>query len=90
MEEMAISKFKATCLAVLDRVRKTGKPVRITRFGHPVAEVVPPGAARSEPRLGTGIGSAIILGDIVGPAGDASDWEVVRDPDAVLDPTKRK
>ena len=87
---MAISKFKATCLAVLDRVRKTGKPVRITRFGHPIAEVVPPGAATSEPRLGTGIGSAIILGDIVGPIGDASDWEAVSDPDSVLDPKQRK
>jgi antitoxin (DNA-binding transcriptional repressor) of toxin-antitoxin stability system len=71
-------------------VAKTGKPVPITRFGHAVAEIVPPGAARSEPRLGTGIGSAIIHGDIVGPIGDASDWEVVRDPDSVLDPKNRK
>ena len=37
MEEMAISRFKATCLAVLERVRKTRKPVRVTRFGVPVA-----------------------------------------------------
>jgi prevent-host-death family protein len=41
MREIAISKFKATCLAVLEDVRKTGAPVRITRFGKPVAEVVP-------------------------------------------------
>ncbi len=90
MEEIAISKFKATCLAVLDRVRKTGKAVRITRFGQVVAEVVPPGGARSAPRLGTGIGSAVIAGDIVGPNVDASEWEAVRDPDAVLDPKQRK
>ena len=44
MEEMAISKFKATCLAVLERVRKTGEPVLVTRFGHPIAEIVAPGA----------------------------------------------
>ena len=42
MEEIAISKFKATCLAVLEKVRKTGKPILVTRFGQPVAEVVPP------------------------------------------------
>ena len=42
MEEIAISKFKATCLAVLERVRKTGKPVLVTRFGEPMAELVPP------------------------------------------------
>ena len=42
MEEIAISKFKATCLSVMERVRKTKKPVRVTRFGEPVAEIVPP------------------------------------------------
>ena len=42
MQELAISKFKATCLAVLEEVRKTGTPVLITRFGKPVAEIVPP------------------------------------------------
>jgi prevent-host-death family protein len=40
MREIAISKFKATCLAVLEDVRRTGAPVRVTRFGRPVAEVV--------------------------------------------------
>jgi prevent-host-death family protein len=44
MEEIAISKFKATCLAVLERVRRTGKPIRVTRFGQVVAAVVPPEA----------------------------------------------
>jgi prevent-host-death family protein len=39
MEEIAISKFKATCLAVLENVRRTGKTVLITRFGEPVARV---------------------------------------------------
>src|SRR5436309_12337738 len=53
METMAISKFKATCLATLERVRRTGRPLRVTRFGKPVADVVPPAtptiAARAEP-----------------------------------------
>jgi antitoxin (DNA-binding transcriptional repressor) of toxin-antitoxin stability system len=80
MEEMAISKFKATCLAVLERVRKTGKPVRVTRFGQVVAEIVPPGGARSSPRLGTGMGMGAVLGDIVGPTGDESDWEAAQNP----------
>jgi prevent-host-death family protein len=43
METMSISSFKAQCLAVLDRVAKTGQPVLITRRGEPIAEVVPPG-----------------------------------------------
>lgn len=80
MDEIAISKFKATCLAVLERVRKTGKAIRVTRFGQVVAEVVPPGGARRAPRLGTGVGSGVILGDIVGPTGDESDWDAAREP----------
>jgi prevent-host-death family protein len=41
-ETMSVSKFKATCLAVLERVRATGQPVLVTKFGTPVAQVLPP------------------------------------------------
>jgi prevent-host-death family protein len=79
MEEIAISKFKATCLAVLARVRKTGKPILVTRFGEPVAEVAPPSPPQRPKReLGTMRGSARIVGDIVSPASDEDDWEVLR------------
>jgi prevent-host-death family protein len=77
MEEIAISKFKATCLEVLERVRRTRKPVMVTRFGKPVAEVVAPSAPiRKGGRLGSMAGSVKTLGDIVGPASDPDDWEV--------------
>jgi prevent-host-death family protein len=79
MEELAISKFKATCLAVLERVRKTGEPVLITRFGHPVAEVVAPGALKPIRRLGTMAGTGRVVGDIVAPIGDESDWEAAQE-----------
>ena len=79
MEEIAISKFKATCLAVLERVRKTGKPILVTRFGQPIAEIVPPSVPEQPKReLGTLRGSFRILGDIVSPASDEEDWEVLR------------
>ncbi len=80
MEEIAISKFKATCLAVLERVRKTGKPVLVTRFGEPVAQVGPPAPARAgKPWLGSLSGTMRIVGDIVAPVSDPDDWEVLRD-----------
>jgi prevent-host-death family protein len=83
MNEIAISKFKATCLEVLERVHKTKQPIRVTRFGKPVADIVPPQTQTSRiRRLGTGVGSGRILGDIVGPIGDESDWDAARDPDA--------
>ncbi len=82
MEQIAISKFKATCLAVLDRVSKTGEPVLVTRFGKPVATIMPPVTTQRVPRFGTGIGSAEILGDIVGSISDESDWEAAREPES--------
>jgi prevent-host-death family protein len=79
MEEIAISKFKATCLEVIERVRRTRTPVRVTRFGKPVAEVTPPSISeRKGARTGSMVGTARIKGDIVSPAGDPDDWEVLR------------
>lgn len=79
VEQIAISKFKATCLAVLERVRKTGKPVLVTRFGEPVAQIDPPEVAEPVTRkLGSMRGTAQILGDIISPASDEDDWEVLR------------
>jgi prevent-host-death family protein len=79
MEEIAISKFKATCLAVLEKVRKTGKPVLVTRFGQPVAEVVPPPVPKRPANwIGSFADTARIVGDIVSPASDEDEWEVLR------------
>jgi prevent-host-death family protein len=79
MEEIAISKFKATCLAVLESVRRTGKTVLVTRFGEPVAEVVPPHKSRKPKAwVGSLAGTGQINGDIVSPAGAEDDWEALR------------
>jgi hypothetical protein len=77
MEEMAISKFKATCLATLERVRKTRKPILVTRFGHPVAQVGPPSISpRPGGWSGSMAGTGRILGDIVSPATEDTEWNV--------------
>jgi antitoxin (DNA-binding transcriptional repressor) of toxin-antitoxin stability system len=89
MEQIAISKFKATCLAVLERVRKTGQPILVTRFGQPIAEINPPCRTKRSIRLGGGIGTVEILGDIVGPTGNISDWEAARDPEPDADPEEK-
>lgn len=52
MEEIAISKFKGTWLAVLERVNNTGEPILVTRFGKPVATIMPPGIAQHVTRSG--------------------------------------
>ena len=80
MKEMAISEFKAKCLAVLEQVRKTRKPVRITRHGKPVAEVVPPTPAVDRSKwIGSLEGSMEFRGDIISPANNESEWEVLQD-----------
>jgi prevent-host-death family protein len=80
MQEIAISKFKATCLGVLEKVRKTGNPVRVTRFGKPVADIVPPAVPKSRAAwLGCLRGQTEIVGDIVGPIGAFEGWTVDED-----------
>lgn len=75
---LAISRFKATCLAVLEQVRRTGRPVTVTRFGKPVARVVPPEPAAKNRRLGAYKGQIEILGDIVSPVLPLEAWEALR------------
>jgi antitoxin (DNA-binding transcriptional repressor) of toxin-antitoxin stability system len=79
MDEIAVSKFKATCLAALDRVRRTGRPLRVTRFGKPLADVVPPHAApRQDGWLGAMQGRGRVTGDLVTPVAGADEWDALR------------
>lgn len=79
MKKVAISEFKAKCLAMLEEVQKTKTPLLVTRFGEPVAEIIPPSAASSGNWMGSMKDSIKILGDIVAPATDESDWEALQD-----------
>ena len=79
METIAISKFKATCLALIEKVRRTGMPILITRKGEPVAQVIPPPKPkRPKSWLGCMSGTGEIKGDIVEPACHEYDWEVLK------------
>ena len=79
MKEVAISEFKAKCLGILEEVRKTRRPIRVTRFGKAVAEVIPPSPEKATGRrLGSMVGTGKILGDIVGPTGSWDEWDASR------------
>ena len=70
-ETIAISKFKATCLAELQRVRTTGQTVRMTRRGEPIADIVSPGPPeRSEGWPGAMSDRMRIRGDITVPSSE--------------------
>lgn len=78
MEQIKISEFKATCLAVLARVEQTGKPVLVTRFGRPVAQVTPPPQASPDAWLGAMRGKGAIIGDLIEPVAGPDEWEALQ------------
>jgi prevent-host-death family protein len=80
MSEINISEFKAKCLALVEQVHKTKKPLRITKFGKPIAEVVPYVAEnKRENWLGCMKGKMEIIGDIISPVIDENEFEAMRD-----------
>jgi prevent-host-death family protein len=75
MSSLSVSKFKATCLAVLEDVKKHKKRVLITKRGKPIAEVVPyEEATRARISLKD---TVQFVGDIVSPVAE-KDWEASR------------
>lgn len=64
------------CFAIGERVRKTKKPILITRFGKPVAEVVLPPAPKPDDWLGSLAGTGRVVADTISRANDESEWEV--------------
>jgi len=81
MRSVAISEFKATCLALIEEVRATGETLVITRRGVPIARVEPPSPTSEQPakrRLGGMRGRFAYHGDIVAPVVDPGEWEALR------------
>ena len=80
MKQVAISEFKAKCLELLEQVRRTRQPLRVTRHGKPVAEIVPAASIMSRDKwIGSMKGKIKVLGNIISPATDEEEWEALRD-----------
>jgi prevent-host-death family protein len=79
-EMVAISKFKATCLELLKKVKQTGQSLIVTRNGEPIAMVTPvPAAEKPDSWIGSFASSGRITGDILSPVMDDVDWEAMKD-----------
>ena len=77
-EVVTISKFKATCLALLSNVKDTGRSILVTRRGKPVARVTPPPEPKKpESWLGMFQSEGKIVGDVISPVVNENKWEVL-------------
>ena len=78
IQKIAISEFKAKCLSLLDQVNKTKTPLRVTRRGKPIADVIP-ASIESDERdwIGSMAERMDIVGDIVSPVIDPKEIEAL-------------
>jgi len=72
MRKMAAAQFKSQCLAVMDRVARSGRPVVITKHGKPVVKLVPV-TQNDDEIFGALSDIARITGDIENTV-PAADW----------------
>ena len=83
---MPAGEFKNRCLALMDEVNETGEEIVITKHGEPVARLAP--VREPVALLGMFRDRMSITCDIMSPAVPAVDWEVISNPDRVLDPDR--
>jgi prevent-host-death family protein len=77
VRSITATRFKAECLSLMEHVRRTGKPVLITKRGRVVAQLAPPPEDRSAPwrRLR---GSVARMGDVLSPVVRDDEIEALR------------
>jgi prevent-host-death family protein len=79
IQEIAISEFKAKCLSLLEEVSKTKTPLRVTRRGKPLADVIPASPEAEERTwIGSMSGTIEIVGDIVSPVIEIESIEALK------------
>ncbi len=80
IRKVAISEFKAKCLSLLEEVRQTKTPLRVTRRGKPIADVIP---SSPEVKERDWIGSMSdwmeITGDVLSPVIETQEIEALKD-----------
>ena len=74
MQRVPAAQFKSRCLALLDQVAESGRPVIVTKHGKPVVQIVQ--VERDEEDIfGFLAGKGRVVGDIENSV-PASDWNL--------------
>jgi prevent-host-death family protein len=71
------TEFKARCLSLMERVRKTGKSILITKRGRVIAQLTPPPPGKTKPWLRLR-GSIASMGDVLSPVVREDEIEALR------------
>ncbi|MGA1842760.1 MAG: type II toxin-antitoxin system Phd/YefM family antitoxin [bacterium] len=74
METLSVSKFKATCLSVLEEVKRQKKRIVILKRGKPIAEVIPFSYEKRDIPLKD---TVTFMGDIISPVAE-DEWEAMK------------
>jgi prevent-host-death family protein len=78
IHEVAISEFKAKCLSLLEEVSKTKTPLRVTRRGKAVADVIPAATAPEERDwIGSMSSDIEFTGEIISPVIEVQEIEAL-------------
>ena len=78
MKSMTVTEFKATCLAVIAGVERTGEGVMLLKRGRKIAEIRPASKSRARYPQETLRGTVTYLGDIISPALPPEAWDAER------------
>jgi len=74
MQKIPAAQFKAQCLAVMEQVAQSGRPVVVTKHGKPVVQIIPVASDENE-IFGFLSGQVRITGDIENTI-PLSDWNL--------------
>ena len=74
MQKIPAAQFKSQCLALMEQVAASGRPVIVTRHGKPVVQILPV-EKDAEDIFGFLAGKGRIVGDIEESV-PASDWNL--------------
>ena len=86
LQVISAGEFKNRCLAIMDEVNETGTEVLITKHDRPVSRLIP--AERSAPEMWGRYRDVVrVSGYIVSSVLPSDDWQAVRDPGHVADPS---
>ena len=74
MRKIPAAQFKSQCLAVMEQVAESGRPVVVTKHGQPVVQIIP-AESDEDDIFGFLAGKGRIIGDIESTI-PVSDWNL--------------